>query len=310
MEPENVNLCFSTFRLAFRAERPLVLPLAKRGDLFRGAFGDSLRRLVCYDLALDCRACLLRHGCPYPAVFEPRALVERTGWKDPPPPFVLRPLPGPERLERGEEMTVELVLVGGALGRLPYLVAALRGAGAVRGPAHGKLLLERLAEDRRELWRAGTSTVHAPGPPAEWPAAFASERAPPRVRVEFVAPTELVHEKRTVGEPEMHHLVRRAADRAEALAWAHGGGSLGVDRAALAERARSVRRTAGELRWVRAERRSARTGQVQFLSGVVGWAEYEGDLAEAWPYLRLAERIHVGKDVAFGKGQIRLTPLW
>ncbi|OPX88851.1 MAG: hypothetical protein A4E52_01161 [Pelotomaculum sp. PtaB.Bin013] len=39
------------------------------------------------------------------------------------------------------------------------------------------------------------------------------------------------------------------------------------------------------------------------LGGVVGRVEYEGDLGEFMPLLRLGELVHVGKGAVFGMGK-------
>ena len=49
---------FSAFRLTIRAEEPLHLPSYK-GSALRGAFGHTLRRVICVAKKEDCRGCSL-----------------------------------------------------------------------------------------------------------------------------------------------------------------------------------------------------------------------------------------------------------
>jgi hypothetical protein len=53
------------------ADDPIVAPRSRLPDMLRGAFEISFRRMVCQDVALDCRACPLVGARPYPAVFKP-----------------------------------------------------------------------------------------------------------------------------------------------------------------------------------------------------------------------------------------------
>ena len=53
------------------------------------------------------------------------------------------------------------------------------------------------------------------------------------------------------------------------------------------------------------ERRSSRTGQRHGIGGFVGFAEYEGDLAEFVPYLEAAYWTGVGRHCTWGNGQIK-----
>jgi len=125
-----------------------------------------------------------------------------------------------------------------------------------------------------------------------------------RVRVEFQTPTDL---KRPTGEgiAEFPFLLARARDRVSTLRSLYGTGPLEIDFRGVAERARSVKTVQSELRRVAVERRSGRTGQRHGIGGVVGFAEYEGDLAEFMPYLEAASWAGVGRHCTWGNGQIR-----
>jgi hypothetical protein len=59
-----------------------------------------------------------------------------------------------------------------------------------------------------------------------------------------------------------------------------------------------------ELRQVTVARRSGRTGQRHGIGGFVGFAEYEGDLAEFVPYLEAAHWTGVGRHCTWGNGEI------
>lgn len=69
-------------------------------------------------------------------------------------------------------------------------------------------------------------------------------------------------------------------------------------------RAEQVGITANRLRWEDWERYSTRQEDHMRLGGVVGTIRYTGPLDPFLPYLRLGEYIHVGKNTAFGLGQM------
>jgi hypothetical protein len=140
-------------------------------------------------------------------------------------------------------------------------------------------------------------------------ASVAVELSPPsvpvsRIRVEFQTPTELKTDG-AVGEPEFPVLMARARDRVSTLRSLYGAGPLEIDFRGLAERAQSVRTVRCELQRMEVERRSSRTGQRHGIGGFVGFAEYEGDLAEFLPFLEAAHWTGVGRHCAWGNGQIR-----
>jgi hypothetical protein len=84
----------------------------------------------------------------------------------------------------------------------------------------------------------------------------------------------------------------------------YGGGPLEIDFRGLAEHARSVETARSDLRRVAVERRSSRTGQRHGIGGLVGFAEYQGDLARFLPYLEAAQWTGVGRHCAWGNGYI------
>jgi hypothetical protein len=133
------------------------------------------------------------------------------------------------------------------------------------------------------------------------------ELAPPgemahRIRVEFQTPTELKARGQCATD-EFSVLLARARDRVSTLRSLYGAGPLEIDFRALADRAGSVRTMRSELQRVAVERRSGRTGQRHSIGGLVGFAEYEGELTEFIPYLEAASWIGVGRHCTWGNGQ-------
>ncbi|MBN2088843.1 CRISPR system precrRNA processing endoribonuclease RAMP protein Cas6, partial [candidate division KSB1 bacterium] len=44
-----------------------------------------------------------------------------------------------------------------------------------------------------------------------------------------------------------------------------------------------------------------------FLGGYLGKIVYQGDLSQFWPWLKVGELIHVGKNCAFGLGKFTVS---
>jgi hypothetical protein len=124
------------------------------------------------------------------------------------------------------------------------------------------------------------------------------------IRVEFQTPTELKRATE-VGIAEFPLLLARARDRVSNLRGLYGAGPLEIDFRGLADRAQSIKTVRSELRHIAVERRSSRSGQRHGIGGVVGFAEYEGHLAEFLPYLEAASWTGVGRHCTWGNGQIR-----
>lgn len=123
------------------------------------------------------------------------------------------------------------------------------------------------------------------------------------IRVDFQTPTEL----KTTGQcatSDFSILLARARDRISTLSSLYGTAPLAVDFRGLAERAKLVKILRSELRRVAVDRLSSRNGQRHSIGGLVGFAEYEGELAEFIPYLEAASWTGVGRHCTWGNGHI------
>jgi hypothetical protein len=124
-----------------------------------------------------------------------------------------------------------------------------------------------------------------------------------RIRVEFQTPTDL-KAKGDSAACDFPILLARARDRISTLRGLYGAGPLTIDFRGLAERAKVVKVLRSELRRLAVDRRSSRNGQRHSVGGWVGFAEYEGDLAEFMPYLEAASWTGVGRHCSWGNGHI------
>jgi hypothetical protein len=128
-----------------------------------------------------------------------------------------------------------------------------------------------------------------------------------QIMVRFETPTELKAGGETIERPEFGVLLARIRDRISTLRALYDEGPLTIDFHEFGERAGHIRMSRCNLRTVEASRRSSRTGQTHSLGGFVGEVEYEGDLTEFVPYLRAGYWTGVGRQTAWGKGELRCT---
>jgi hypothetical protein len=258
-------------RFWFSPRDAIQFPPGQVGNLFRGQFGKILRRTS---------------PSAYARFFAPVAAASESpsGLHDPPRPFVFRVnhLNG-VRLPPGERFHIGINLFETRETVLSEFEEALTTLGRHR---LGSVLA---AVDGRELLRLK----------------LCARTGVSRVRVRFLSPTELKHAER----PEFGVLFARIRDRVSTLRALYGAGPLEIDFKALGERASHVRMTRCELDQVRGDRVSGRTGQRHPLGGLIGIAEYEGDVGEFIPYLEIARWTGVGRQTVWGKGEIACETL-
>lgn len=200
----------------------------------------------------------------------------------------------------------ELRCVGAVAGDWPELAAALA---RMRFPAAGRP--GALADTVRcsVSWRGAERSLAAEfGPPLVDEPAL--DLPAGTCLVEAVTPLQLRADGReVVGPPPLEVLVRSAGERFRQLCLSWGTGAEVLPRVI----GRAYREARGaRLAWARAGRpvpvvrRSSSNGQVQVIGGVEGVFAYEEVTPLAMAVLALGAEVGVGKDTAFGCGQMRL----
>ena len=316
------------FRFTIAPLQPLEVPAVNKGNMLRGGFGHTFRRLCCIPQCKDVRACPLDGSCPYKAVFEPSpppGADRLSKNQDIPRPFVFRAPPTRQtRFEKGERFEFGLVLIGRALDFLPYFVLSFRDlAGQGLGLNRAVCELENVTACNFDesavasVYQFSDQIFHTPEPLdlAAWVEQRMRRLGPSRITVRFLTPTHLTFDGKIVKQPEFHHLFKRVRDRVNALSSFYGGGPVNADFKGLGEGAEKVQTVSSKIEWVERFRTSSRTHQRHELSGFVGECTYEFPVSsfdllasnrELLQWLICGELLHVGKHTAWGNGWYQL----
>jgi hypothetical protein len=286
---------FLPLRFEFTARESLFFPPGKAANTLRGALGLTMKRIACDTACQDARTCPIRQSCPYAKVFEPRANGRGpSGLSDSPRPFVFRArhLDG-TAVDPGRPFHFDL----NVFSKDPAMLACFERAFTELaqeglGPTRGKADLQSIR-------------LLSPTEPAFVDLAPRAA-TPSKIRVDFLSPTELKHKGHVVDRPDFPILLGRIRDRIATLASLYGE-ALAIDFQGLGTRAANVRMARCEVRRIDVNRCSSRTGQRHSLGGFVGFAEYEGDLAEFLPWLEAARWTGVGRHAVWGKGEISVA---
>jgi hypothetical protein len=304
------------FRFQLAVATPLYLP-THAGSAFRGGFGHAFRKVVC---RLGCTGeCRQPETCAYAYVFETPAppgsrILAKVGTV--PRPFIIEPLGlGGRTYQPGERISFSLVLVGRAIGYLPYFIYAFEELGRVGlGPAKGKYLLESVEcagsdSGAIRVFDAASRRV-AETDCRPKPAESRGPAPPPgsSITVEFLSPTQLQFEgHRGATGIQFHVLLRNLMRRVNFLNYFHCGGELLEGAAETIRAASAIETVEARLEWQAWERYSSRQSQRVPMRGFTGPISYRGDFSLFWPWLAAGEWVHVGKAATFGLGQYRLT---
>ena len=66
-----INLSLQHFRFHLEPKASLRMPACNKGNVIRGGFGSTFRRIVCHAHCREPESCELRNVCPYTVVFQP-----------------------------------------------------------------------------------------------------------------------------------------------------------------------------------------------------------------------------------------------
>lgn len=296
---------------------PLPLP-DYAGSLLRGAFGAALRRVACMTGLRVCDACPLYRTCPYPAIFEtpPRATPLRQEFSRVPNPYVVEPPPPGRRIvPPGAELAFHMVLIGGeTLRQLPLIVhswqrALAHGLGTTRAQSQ-LIAVEWCGDDgtREHVLDAATSRVLAHEASLDVPAPPSGVAA---ARLQIHTPLRLQRQGRALGprELDVRTLAHAAVRRATLMLHLHAVNDVHEQAKSVLETVERIQDRREGLVWFDWTRYSSRQKQEMTLGGVTGFWDLRGEVASLWPWLWLAQWLHLGKNATMGLGQVRLESI-
>jgi hypothetical protein len=313
------------FRFHLEPKASLHMPAYNKGNVIRGGFGSTFRRIVCHANCREPERCDLRSVCPYTAVFQPfvpegSEKISRN--RDIPRPFVIKPpLDTKETYLPGEQLSFDLVLVGKIKDYLPYFIVTfkeLSQAGLGRGRAPVELAgVDHVGSDGAEVpvYAKESNLVRPPASAISWANLCAAHSANngasnvTRITLRFLTPTMLKADGVHARRPAFGPIAKRLRDRINALSYFYCGRGLDIDFKAFGEQAEGIKMVTDSTRWVESSRYSRRREVTHDLSGFVGEVSFEGKLDTFLPYLKLGEYLHVGKNAVFGNGWYRIEKM-
>ncbi len=335
----NFSLQYLRFHLEPKAT--LHMPAYNKGNMIRGGFGNTFRRIVCHANCREPESCELRGVCPYTAVFHPFVPEDSekiSKNRDIPRPFVIKPpLETKETYLPGEQLSFDVVLVGKTKDYLPYFIVTFKelsqaGLGRDRSPVE-LCAVGHVGSNGIEVpvYTRENNLVQPPTNAISWADLCASHcsdngsmnspqdgsvNSPQagaanvtRITLRFLTPTMLKADGVHARRPAFGPIAKRLRDRINALSYFYCGNGLDIDFKAFGEQAEKIKTVADSTRWVESARYSRRREVMHDLSGFVGEVSFEGDLAPFIPYLKLGEYVHVGKNAVFGNGWYRIESM-
>ena len=284
-----------------------VLPPYK-GALLRGALDNTFRRLACPLPRHHCGSCTLTSKCIYISMFHPPPpadFPDARKYGNAPPPFVLKPsVDNRQSYHPEDSLEFDLTLIGRAIDAIPYFIYAIdrigrRGLGRERG----RYMLQQVALCRNgknpAIYDGSAQTLKAlppKGPHAKKPSSPVES-----ITLELQTPMRIKKKGKLVTRLDFATLFSALAHRLTLLSAFYGKNGK-PDFTALLDQAKQIETVKDETFWYDWPRYSTRQKAMMKLGGLRGKISFAGDLTPFFPWLQLAERVHVGQGVTFGLG--------
>ncbi|MCF6265495.1 MAG: CRISPR system precrRNA processing endoribonuclease RAMP protein Cas6 [Desulfuromusa sp.] len=297
------------FKCTFRKDA--ILPEYK-GSTFRGGFGVALKKVSCTVRHGECDKCLLAQRCLYARTFEISAGQQITGrMVQPPRPYIIQPPPEDKRhYAAGDCFDFNLILFGETNEYLPYFIYAFEEMGKV---GLGKKIAGRRAtytldavkyqqetiyQSREKLLTADQRGIdlqlESPG----------TQATAGKLELMLNTPLRLKQDNHLQAQLPFDVLVRAMLRRISSLFEAYGDGEPQLDYRGLVAKAKKIEVCRDALHWFDWQRYSNRQEAKMLMGGMTGSIVYRGNFAEYLPLLKLSQQLHIGKQTAFGLGQI------
>ncbi len=331
VEPCYKNLSFSRIKALFHVRSGITLP-AFTGSTFHGVLGRALSDVQYSDRREACSECSCRPECRYanlysylfetpadhPFVSQVGELI-RKKQKEYPKPVILDPPRGGAYPE-GDQLMLQMTLVGKAIECLPFAVCALRQFSQARfGPSNECLMLDSIIDglDSESLvetliYNGKTDTYIGPGSVCDLNriveytySNLDTVSTTSNINIRFLTPFRFTENNHLGATLDFKIFMARILVRIELLS-VHSPLTEPIDKNAILDAAAQVKTEKSSLQWYDWERYSSRQNSRMKFGGYLGDIVFSGNLIPFLPYIKMGEYLHVGKQTSFGLGKYRV----
>ena len=307
-------MLFGEYKFTCRLETDAELPYYK-GSTFRGVFGRALKKIVCALKQQECENCLLNSRCVYALIFETpvAASSKDSRMAAPPHPFVIEPpLTNRRHFTAGNCFDFSLLLFGDANNYLPYFIYAFEqmgkiGIGKKINHKRGRFVLEAVQTNNGVIYTSADQKLNMNGNPENLNLQLPKnpQNKNHRLTLTLQTPLRLKFDNRLQAALPFHVLVRAMLRRISSLMNTYDDGEPDLDYPGLVKKAEQVGIVENNLQWYDWQRYSFRQDEKMLMGGMTGSVTYESDISEYLPLLEFCEKVHLGKQTAFGLGKIQ-----
>jgi CRISPR/Cas system endoribonuclease Cas6 (RAMP superfamily) len=309
------QLQYSHLRFQIQFLEETTLPEYK-SSILRGGLGAKLKQTTCVVRHQNCDICKFQQQCTYYRFFENNETpqqVQQKHIRNRPHSYILRPpVSKQQEFKVGDQLQFELILLGTGTDFIAQCVLAFQkfgdsgiGIRSQRGKFSVSLVEQKNSGQQWEplfTQEANNFVVE----PALQTISLSSEEQPiQELDCFFLTPVRLKsggkYQHQFSFKPFWISLLKRISS----LGYTFSDWDETEEFKALFRNDFNMQ-VESNLTWQEWPRYSSRQQASMKLGGLVGHLKIQGDLEKIYPWLKLGELLHVGKNTTFGLGQYRL----
>jgi len=311
---------YAKYKFMCQMETETYLP-DYHGSTLRGAFGHSLKKIVCTLTLKECKKCILNKQCLYSFFFETKYsfdIKDNINNASPPPnPYVIEPqLTNKNIFSKGDDFNFDLIFFGNANNHLPYIIYAIEqigknGIGKKINDNYGKFFLKNVIYDENTIYSDNDNEINIPTPKKLLYNSNSNIMLNnnSKIHVFLDTPLRIKFKNQFNNELPFHVLVRAMLRRVSSLLNYYGDGEPDINYKQLIQNAQNVKTEKSNIKWFDWRRYSNKQKEKMFFGGLLGDVIYEGNLSEFIPLFEFCQKTHIGKQTTFGLGKIHFKIL-
>ena len=271
------------FKIEVSLKQNSIKPLPFIGSTLRGAFGMSLKKVVCINPSFTCEGCFAKDNCLFYDFFEQKNRAHQYRFD-----FGLNP----------ESYDFSLYLFEEATEKLPYIISAIhkmlteQGLGVKRE----KFEIEKIVCNDKDIYQDGKFDLKDIQTES-----FKVRELSNRVGVEFTTPMRMKYQGKLLNQkPPLESLLYSISNRLNEI--------KNLPKIKLTYNPHYKEKNAS-VKFVDQTRRSNRQKTKLQIGGMIGRIEYKEIDDKSLILLQLGEILGVGKQTVFGMGRIEVKDL-
>jgi len=225
-----------------------------------------------------------------------------------PHPFVIEPplINREQEYKKGQSVTFHFILISDSLKLLPYFIHTVKKIGEVGlGKYRSKFELQKVWVDSNsekiDIYSKNKRTLSLEYPVKKYSYFTDMTTSSDTLKIQIITPVRMKHKGHLVRSIEFPIIVTNLLRRI--TSFDQGKSKDSVEIKDMINKSKEVKKIYDITKWADYERYSFRQKSRMKLGGLIGEVHFQGSFNLFYPYLKVGEYIHLGKNTSFGLGK-------